>query len=56
MDILKRETVKDYTAHDLNCRNVVRETKEKKRLRKIFKRKARRNNKKELKKVLTDFE
>lgn len=44
--------MKDYTAWDLNCPWVVNRAKEGKELIKIFKRKARRNLKQELRKEL----
>lgn len=46
MDELKKETVKDYTAWDLNCPRYVK-PKGGHKLKKIFKRKARRKMKKE---------
>lgn len=49
MDNLKKETVKDYTAWDLNCPRYVR-VKNRQRLEAIFKRKARRAAKQRLKK------
>jgi hypothetical protein len=48
MDALKKETVKDFTAWDLNCPRVVN-PRGKHKLKKIFKRKARRKMKKEVK-------
>ena len=44
MDAFKRDTVKDYTAWDLNCARFVR-IKKRQALEAIFKRKARRRNK-----------
>lgn len=44
MDAFKRDTVKDYTAWDLNCTRFVR-IKKRQALEAIFKRKARRRNK-----------
>lgn len=46
MDELKRKTVKDFTAWDLNCPRYVK-PKGGHKLKKIFKRKARRKMKKE---------
>jgi len=51
MDYMKKATRKDYTAWDLNCSCV--HTKNKQKLEKIFRRKARRNDKKFLKNLLT---
>jgi len=51
MDYMKKATRKDYTAWDLNCSYV--HTKNKQKLEKIFRRKARRNDKKFLKNLLT---
>lgn len=48
MDKLKKETVKDYTAWDLNCPRVVK-VKNRQRLEAVFKRKARRKTKQLLK-------
>jgi hypothetical protein len=42
MDVLKRETVNDYTWNDLNCRRYVRHTKGRNQYEKEIKRKARR--------------
>lgn len=42
MDRFKKETIKDYTAWDLNCPYVCRKRQTKNKLRTIFKRKARR--------------
>ena len=53
MDNFKKETSKDYTAWDLNCPRFVK-VKNRQRLEKIFKRKARRKNKEKLKKLLTN--
>lgn len=47
MDNLKKATTKDYTAWDLNCPRVVK-PKGGHRLKAIFKRKARRQMKREL--------
>ena len=49
MDNLKKDTVKDYTAWDLNCPRFVR-IKSRQKLEAIFKRKARRKAKQKLKK------
>lgn len=46
MDDFKKATFKDYSAWDLNCSVVT--VKNRQKLEKIFKRKARRKNKKEL--------
>ena len=55
-DYFKRATTKDYTAWDLNCPEVVRHTVARNRFEKIMKRKARRADKKFLKKVLDNLE
>lgn len=52
MDNMKRETVKDYTAWDLNAKCVKNDNK----LEHKFKRKARRKFKEKLKKVLDNGE
>lgn len=44
----KMETSKDYTAWDLNCRNVIQHKKNHNKLERIFKRKNRRKIKKML--------
>ena len=49
MDNLKKDTVKNYTAWDLNCPRFVR-VKGRQKLEAIFKRKARRKAKQRLKK------
>lgn len=49
MDDFKKATFKDYTAWDLNCQWVIVRNRQK--LEKIFKRKARRKNKRELDKI-----
>lgn len=49
MDLFKEKTIKDYTAWDLNCPYICRRYKEGRKLIKIFKRKARRTLKQELK-------
>ena len=46
MDNLKKETTKDYTAWDLNCKFVCMKNRQK--LEAIFKRKARRREKQKL--------
>ena len=51
MDKLKKATIKDYTAWDLNCHRFVR-TRGRQKLEAIFKRKARRKAKQKLKKEL----
>ena len=51
MDDLKKDTVKDYTAWDLNCPRFVR-VKGRQKLETIFKRKARRKAKQKLKKEI----
>jgi len=56
MDSFKRETVRDMTALDLNCRSNVLHTKSRNELEKKVKRKARRKYKLFLKKVLTELE
>ena len=53
MDKLKKDTVKDYTAWDLNCPRFVR-VKGRQKLEAIFKRKARRKAKQKLKKELDE--
>lgn len=53
MDKLKKATVKDYTAWDLNCHRFVR-IKSRQKLEAIFKRKARRKAKQKLKKELDE--
>ncbi len=52
MDAMKRETVVDYTAWDLNAKCV--QVKNRQNLEAKLKRKARRKNKNSLKKVLTE--
>lgn len=56
MDAFKRETVRDMTAWDLNCRSVVPHNKNRNQIEKKIKRKARRKYKVFLKKVLTELE
>lgn len=50
MDKFKEKTMNDYTAWDINCPRIVKRTKGLKKLRTIFKRKARRNLKREINK------
>ena len=52
MDHFKKETVKDYTAWDLNCRSICPHDKFSNKLEKRIKRKARRSLKQNLKKGL----
>lgn len=52
MDTMKKETVVDYTAWDLNTKYV--QVKNRQKLEAKLKRKARRKNKNSLKKVLTE--
>lgn len=52
MDDMKKETVVDYTAWDLNAKCV--QVKNRQNLEAKLKRKARRKNKNSLKKVLTE--
>lgn len=52
---LKKETNKDYTAWDLNCPRYV-QIKNRQKLEALFKRKARRKLKRNLKKVLDKSE
>lgn len=52
MDYLKKATCVDYTAWDLNCPRYIT-VKNRQKLEAIFKRKARRRIKKNLKKLLT---
>ena len=54
MDKLKKETVVDYTAWDLNTKWV--QVKNRQKLEAKLKRKARRKNKNSLKKVLTNLD
>lgn len=54
MDTMKRDTVVDYTAWDLNCPQYIH-IKNRQIWEAKFKRKARRKNKILLKKLLTDF-
>ena len=53
MDAFKKETVKDYTAWDLNCPRWVT-IKNRQKLEKKLKRKARRKNKKVLDKLIKE--
>lgn len=50
MDDFKRKTMVDYTVADLNCPQIVKRTKYSRQLMKIYKRKARRGLKRDLKK------
>ncbi len=50
-NLWKKETSKDYTAWDLNCRHVVYHTKGRNQLEKIFKRK----NRRKVKRVLSAY-
>ena len=54
MDKLKKATVKDYTAWDLNCHRFVR-TRGRQKLEAIFKRKARRKIKQLLRRKRNDY-
>lgn len=54
MDAFKRETVNDYTSWDLNCRSICPHNTRDNKLEKKIKRRARRKNKENLKKVLTN--
>lgn len=49
MDDFKRNTIKDYTAWDINCPYICRMRKTRNKLRTIFKRKARRKLKRDIK-------
>jgi len=49
MDDFKKETMRDYTAWDLNCPYICKRYKEGRKLIKIFKRKARRKLKRDIK-------
>ena len=53
MDKLKEATIKDYTSWDINC-PYIGSRKWKIRLKRIFKRKARRNQKIDLRKELKE--
>lgn len=53
MDDLKKETIKDYTAWDLNCKFVCMKNRQK--LEAIFKRKARRKIKELLRREKNDY-
>ena len=50
MDYFKRATIDDYTYNDLNCKKVVKHTKQRNKTEKEIKRKARRLLKNKLKK------
>lgn len=54
MDAMKKETVVDYTAWDLNTKYV--QVKNRQKLEAKLKKKARRKNKNYLKKVLTELD
>lgn len=56
MDKFKRETINDYTWNDLNCRKVVKHTKQRNKTEKEIKRKARRTLKYKLKKEVISNE
>lgn len=49
MDAFKRKTINDYTWNDLNCRKVVKHTRQQNKTEKEIKRKARRTLKHKLK-------
>lgn len=53
MDKFKKETVEDYTSWDINCK-YIGSRKWKTKLKKTFKRKARRNNKQKIRKELNN--
>lgn len=55
-DYFKRATAVEYTAWDLNCREIVPHTIARNRTEKMIKRKARRKDKKFLKKVLDNLD
>lgn len=55
-DYFKRLNVVNYTEWDLNCRSIVRHTKGRNRLERMFHRHARRKDKKNLKKVLDNLD
>ena len=55
MDNFKKETVKDMTAWDLNCRSILPHSKFDNLLEKKIKRKARRKYKIFLRKILKDL-
>ena len=54
-DYFKRLTVVDYTCWDLNCRSVIIHTVTRNKTETKIKRKARRKDKENLKKVLDSF-
>lgn len=54
MDTLKKATIKDYTAWDLNCPRFVR-AKGRHKLKAIFKRKARRKEREQLRREKNDY-
>ena len=55
-DYFKRLTFVEYTAWDLNCRSIIPHTKARNKTEKIIKRKARRKDKNNLKKMLDNLE
>ena len=54
MDKLKAKTIKDYTAWDVDCPFVCMMHKTRKKLKTIFKRKAKRNLKREIMEEIYD--
>jgi hypothetical protein len=54
MDDFKKATCRDYTTWDLNCRSICPHDKYDNRFEKKIKRKARRKNKAEIKKLFID--
>lgn len=54
MDIFKKNTIKNYTAWDINCPYVCRMQKTKRKLQDIFKKAARRKLKQNLRKELNN--
>lgn len=54
MDKFKEKTIKDYTAWDINCPYICRMRRTRNKLRNIFKRKARTNLKRELKREVKE--
>lgn len=55
-DYFKRLTVIHYTSWDLNCRSVIPHNKSRNRLERMFRRHARRKDKKNLKKILDNLD
>lgn len=55
-DYFKQLTVVRYTSWDLNCRHIVPHNKSRNRLERMFRRHARREDKKNLKKVLDNLD